>query len=332
MRKDCRLWPELPGASDPRAWEVVGDSRSRERAVDALARRQHGVVARRQLLRAGLGRHWIDGRVKAGRLRRMHRGVYVVGPIDRPVGPEMAAVLAMRRGRRTEPSSAATLWRLLRHPAHDRAVDVTVPIRRRQRTPWHPRPPSRVACRPTRRPSSSGIPITTPARTLLDLARGDVPRDLEQAVAEAERRHLASRSGLAALLARYPSTPGHPRAAGPGGDASAPGPHPFRGRGASPRACSGRPSFRLPTSTCVWTRTRSTSCGGRPRWWSRSTASPSTPTAPRFEADRRRDAELAARGLHRDQGDLAADRRSSRRPRWCGSGRRCARSTMRGAT
>ena len=54
----------------------------------------------------------------------------------------------------------------------------------------------------------SGIPITTPARTLLDLASEATSRELEQAVAEAERRHLASRGGLVALLARYPRRPG----------------------------------------------------------------------------------------------------------------------------
>jgi very-short-patch-repair endonuclease len=53
-----------------------------------------------------------------------------------------------------------------------------------------------------------GVPITTPARTLLDLAAVAHPRHLEQAVAEAERRRLASRRGLAALLARYPGRPG----------------------------------------------------------------------------------------------------------------------------
>ena len=53
-----------------------------------------------------------------------------------------------------------------------------------------------------------GIPVTTPARTLLDLAGVAPSRDLERALAEAERRHLASRSGLAALLGRYTRRPG----------------------------------------------------------------------------------------------------------------------------
>ncbi len=53
-----------------------------------------------------------------------------------------------------------------------------------------------------------GMPITSPARTLLDLAAEVVSRELERAVAEAERRRLTSRRGLAALLARHRTRPG----------------------------------------------------------------------------------------------------------------------------
>jgi very-short-patch-repair endonuclease len=58
------------------------------------------------------------------------------------------------------------------------------------------------------RTNLSGIPVTSPSRTLLDLASVAPSRELEQAIAEAERRHLASRTKLAALLARYPRRPG----------------------------------------------------------------------------------------------------------------------------
>ena len=53
-----------------------------------------------------------------------------------------------------------------------------------------------------------GIPITTPARTVLDLASVVSGRELEQALAQAERRNLASRTKLLALLARYPRRAG----------------------------------------------------------------------------------------------------------------------------
>jgi very-short-patch-repair endonuclease len=73
------------------------------------------------------------------------------------------------------------------------------------------RPGIRVHRAPLRQDETSrvnGIPATTPPRTLLDLA-AELPRpELEQAIAAAERRHLASRSKLAALLARYPGRRG----------------------------------------------------------------------------------------------------------------------------
>jgi len=53
-----------------------------------------------------------------------------------------------------------------------------------------------------------GIPVTAPARTLLDLAGEASMRELERAVAEAQARHLAQPRDLLALLARYPGRRG----------------------------------------------------------------------------------------------------------------------------
>src|SRR5829696_7500237 len=50
-----------------------------DRRVAELAGRQHGVVARRQLISMGIGRGAIEARVCAGRLIRVHRGVFAVG-------------------------------------------------------------------------------------------------------------------------------------------------------------------------------------------------------------------------------------------------------------
>jgi hypothetical protein len=56
-----------------------------------------------------------------------------------------------------------------------------------------------------------GLPITTPARTLLDLAAtGLRSRHLEAAVDAAERRRLLDFTDLHELLARYPGRPGTP--------------------------------------------------------------------------------------------------------------------------
>src|SRR5919198_5554708 len=82
-------------------------------AVEALAGRQHGVVARTQLRGLGLSASAIDRRVQAGRLHVVHRGVYAVGhPVLGPDGRRMAAVLACGPGAALSHASAAALWGL----------------------------------------------------------------------------------------------------------------------------------------------------------------------------------------------------------------------------
>src|SRR5262245_16905831 len=59
---------------------IGGKCRSRrDVALAELARRQHGVVARRQLLVLGFSGRAIDHRLENGRLHPIHRGVYAVG-------------------------------------------------------------------------------------------------------------------------------------------------------------------------------------------------------------------------------------------------------------
>lgn len=62
--------------------------------IAAVAAGQHGVVARAQLIEAGVPPHRIDYRLKRGRLESLHRGVYRVGPVAARYEKEMAAVLA----------------------------------------------------------------------------------------------------------------------------------------------------------------------------------------------------------------------------------------------
>src|SRR6187431_1934630 len=54
-------------------------SRERERAIAELADRQYGVVAREQLAALGFEPGAIGRRVRAGRLHRLHSGIYSVG-------------------------------------------------------------------------------------------------------------------------------------------------------------------------------------------------------------------------------------------------------------
>ena len=179
-----------------------------ERKIEALAR-PHGVAGREQLLAAGITVPAIDNRVQSGWLRPLHRGVYAVGPIQSDEAPEMAAVLACGERAVLSHRSAAALWRLVSKHADER-IELTVAARHVPRR-------SGIRIHKTTRLMADEVTtlrrirITTPARTILDLAACVSSRELEQAVAQTERRYLASRDKLLALLARYPARPGTPK-------------------------------------------------------------------------------------------------------------------------
>src|SRR6478736_3132343 len=96
-----------------------------DREISRLPERQWGVVALGQLRALGLGRGAVAHRVAAGRLLRVHRGVYAVG--HRALGPEgrwLAAVLACGSGALLSHASAARLWDI--RPTDAASIDVTV--------------------------------------------------------------------------------------------------------------------------------------------------------------------------------------------------------------
>src|SRR5581483_6033101 len=81
----------------------------------ALVRRQHGVVARQQLLTLGGSPSWIKHRVAKGRLHPLYRGVYAVGrPELTPQGRFMAAVLACGPGAALSHITAGVHWEILK--------------------------------------------------------------------------------------------------------------------------------------------------------------------------------------------------------------------------
>jgi very-short-patch-repair endonuclease len=178
-----------------------------DRALAWLASRQHGVVARRQLLALGFSKAAIAGRIRAGRLIPIHAGVYLVGHGARPpLATEMAAVLACGPDAVVSHRSAAALWRLIDAPQGD-CIAVTVP-----RT-WAPVRPGICVHRAaslTRRDRRllRRVPISSPARTLLDLAALVELPELESLVADAERRTLIHTRELADQLERNPGRRG----------------------------------------------------------------------------------------------------------------------------
>jgi len=153
--------------------------------VAAVAARQHGAVSVRQLHEAGLSSTAVRERLRAGRLHRLHRGVYAVGHTA-PSNERrwMAAVLALGQGAVLSHRSAAALWQLL--PPADGPVDVALPGRggRRQRQGIRTHRPESLEPREIRR--RSGIPVTSPARTLRDLSRVVLPREQRRAVRQAD--------------------------------------------------------------------------------------------------------------------------------------------------
>jgi hypothetical protein len=170
--------------------------------IAAMAARQHGVVARAQLEALGLGRGAIAHRVAAGRLHRVHRGVYAVGhPILTANGRRMAAVLACGPGAALSHASAAALWDI--RPTQATKIDVSV----RGAGGRGKRPRVRVHRAVTLRDDEvtvhQAIRVTTPARTLLDLASSLPRRALERALDHAEINELFDLTALQAAVDRH---------------------------------------------------------------------------------------------------------------------------------
>jgi very-short-patch-repair endonuclease len=181
--------------------------------IAALADAQHGVVARAQLLARGVSARAIDGRIRVRRLRRLHYGVYAVGHRVLTVeGRWMAAVLAGGPGAVLSHASAAMAWDLRR--TSGRVIDVSVPTRagreRRAGLRLH-----RTMLGAGDVTVHRGIPITRPARTIVDLSRTLKGRALEHIVDLADQRGLidftdlqhANSASLQAVLQNYRPAP-----------------------------------------------------------------------------------------------------------------------------
>jgi very-short-patch-repair endonuclease len=183
------------------------DGPALEKEVAELASSQHGLVTRAQLLAIGVTAGAVRQRVRTERLRPVQRGVYRLGPLVSAREREMGAILACGAHAVVSHRNAAVLRLLLPQQGAPTVVEVTVRLEDRRR-----RPGIRVHCAPTLRPDEisavEGIPTTTAARTLLDLAGVVTPRTLEGALARALRRELATAEQLFSLIERHPRRPG----------------------------------------------------------------------------------------------------------------------------
>jgi very-short-patch-repair endonuclease len=173
----------------------------RERKLARLAARQHGVIARRQLLALGFGDEAIKTRVEAERLQALHREVFAVGHarVSRQ-GRWLAAVLAYGDSALLSHRSAAALWGLTK--PRTGAIDVTAPagwqgMRRRDGIWIH-----RGRLHPEDGANRAGIPVTVVARTLFDLAEVVNLKQLESAWEEADRLKLLRLTEVEAVCER----------------------------------------------------------------------------------------------------------------------------------
>jgi predicted transcriptional regulator of viral defense system len=173
-----------------------------------LAAAQHGAITAAQLAAAGIGRRAIARRLADGRLQRVHRGVYLAGPVQSPHARASAALLAAGPTAVLSHRSAAELWELLA-PARG-PIELTATERR-------PRSRQNIVVHTTASLPQSDIrrrhrlPLTSPERTLVDLATVLDAHALERAVEEAQVRRLANPGTLAAAVERHRGRPGAPR-------------------------------------------------------------------------------------------------------------------------
>jgi hypothetical protein len=175
-------------------------STPRERAIVDLVQYQQGLLTHAQLASIGVGRRTIDRWLASRRLCAVHRDVYSLGP--RPLtkrGKWLAAVLALGPGAMLSHESAAALWGLT---GDRRKVHVTAPRGRQVR-------PGRTGIQLHRCKFHldevvvrDGIPVTTVARTLFDLAECSPRHQLKSAWDEADRLHLLRLPEIALVYER----------------------------------------------------------------------------------------------------------------------------------
>jgi predicted transcriptional regulator of viral defense system len=171
--------------------------------LSETARRQHGVVSARQLAEFGFPRETIARWVKEQRLHRIHRGVYAVGHEALTwEGRCMAAVLANSPSVASH-KTAAWIWGLRRW--RPEGFHLTAPTRRHRRGPivvhFAPLEPEDQAV-------VDGIPVTSVARTVLDLAPAESTGRLHQMMDRAEERKTFDLRRFDRLLARAGGHPG----------------------------------------------------------------------------------------------------------------------------
>ena len=175
-----------------------------DKAIAALALRQHGYVRRCQLLQLGLTARAIEYRVEVGQLIPVHAGVYAVGHL--PLSYEArahAAVLACGDGAILSHGSAAALWNYTKDWPTRFEVIATYDRRRRGIRAHRCKTLTRRDITRQR-----GVPVTSPARTVFDMTpRLKTDKALTRFVNDARLTRTLHLGDLAELLVRHPRHP-----------------------------------------------------------------------------------------------------------------------------
>lgn len=187
----------MTGTTSQSLWQQVLD----------LARRQHGAVARRQLLALGLGGRAIEWALETGRLHRTEwRGVYAVGrPELTHFGRLRAALLTCGDDAVLVGDTAGGLWRIWK--PRDRRIHLSLPAvqqrRSRKGIVVHRRALPRKDITRER-----GLPVTTPLRTIVDLAARSSRDEAERLINQADARNLIRADTLRERLDGHRGEPG----------------------------------------------------------------------------------------------------------------------------
>ncbi|MCL4287300.1 MAG: DUF559 domain-containing protein [Thermoleophilia bacterium] len=160
------------------------------------------MVTRRQLVAGGLSDATIHDWVRRGHLHRVHRGVLAVGHRRSDMETAwLAAALAAGAGAAISRRSSGELQHILAVDElqwHRSPIHLTRPGRsaRRDGLIIHSGPLARIDV-----VEVAGIPATTAARTLFDIAPDRTPRELRRAFEEAEYLEILDRARLEVLCA-----------------------------------------------------------------------------------------------------------------------------------
>jgi very-short-patch-repair endonuclease len=180
-----------------------------DRVIAELAAEQRTIVTRRQLLDIGVSRQAIARAIARGRLCPIHRGVYSL--VARAALPalalEQAAILACGPSAVLSHETALALWGLWSLPSGP--VQVTVVAGASRERPGIVTYVTSSIDRPEIR-RREHLPVTSPARALLDVVPRMPPRRIEHTLDTAIERGLISRTAMRELLRRHPGRTGTP--------------------------------------------------------------------------------------------------------------------------